>query len=352
MLRKYRLVFPVTLLALAMVALIIPSAPRWIGLVLMVLAAIFMLIASQGTYYFTKAGKILTQRKPGYMEKAMALYEKADRLGVPAQYSLIIGTIFLQYGDVEKGRRDLEEVMKSKDKKLVFQAKESLSMYYWIKKDLDKAIELCESARDMNLKNQNLYINLGTYYLKRGRTKDFKILQREAYKSKMDSIPLLDLQAEYLILTKDYKRAGNFLKSLFDQGTLTFQDPYLHFALVYISYGEVDMAIKYLKTCIEKAAFSNVALYSREDIEKMISLLESEDTKWAFVEGALKDSLSFLGGKMPDCSKKVEKPTFPPLPDFKGETISSSDIAVKKEDEPDTTLTEEDEAWLKKHQNQ
>lgn len=351
MFKKYRLVLPVSLLAISMICLTITSIPRWVSLLLMALASILMLVASRGSYYFTKAGKILTQRKPGYIEKAIALYEKADKFGVPMQYSLIIGTIFLQYGDIEKGRKDLEQVLKSKDNKLVFQAKESLSMYYWIKRDLDKAIELCESARDMGMKNQNLYINLGTYYLKKGRTKDFKILQREAYKANMDSIALIDLQAEYLILTNDYRRSGNFLKSIFDKTTLTFQDPYIHFALVYLYYGKTDIAIKYLNECLENATFSNVALYSREDIEKMISLLESDDTKWAFATEAVKNPKSFLSGKMPECSERVEEPKFEPLVEFKSESLGKNDIANGSDDEPDTTLTEEDEEWIKRHQD-
>ncbi len=352
MLKKYRTIIPFIVLAIALIVIFIPSVPRSAGIIIMGIAAILIVLSNQGTFHFARANKILSQQKPGYLEKALALYERADKFGVPAQYGLIIGTMFIQHGDIEKGRNALEEVLKSKDKKLIFQAKEALSMYYWIKRDVDKAIKLCEEAKEMGLKDRNLYINLGTYYLSKGKTKDFKQLLRDAYTARMESIILIDLQAQYLIQTNDFERAGNFLKTLFDQAKPTFEDPYLHFAIIYMHYGEISLAINYLRDCLEMVTFSNVALYKSYDIEEMISALQNETTRWAFAVGVLRNPLLFLNGKMPDYDKEINKPNdLPVLPIFQTEGIKKDDINEKSEEEPDTSLTEADEEWLRRHQD-
>lgn len=351
MLKKYKTIIPVIILAIAFITALISSVPNWISIVLMIVAAVLLVIASRGTFYFSKASKIISQRKPGFVENAIALYEKAYAAGVPHQYNLVIGTVFLQHGDIEKGKDALESVLVAKDKKLVFQAKEALSMYYWIKKDLDKAIELCESAKEMNLKDRNLYINLGSYYLAKGKTKEFKNLIKEAFRSKMESVALIDLQAQYLIELKNYKRAGNFLKSLFDQATPTFIDSYIHYAMIYMYYGEIDIAIKYLKDCLKIATFSNVSIFTTFDIEQMIEYLESVDTRWGFVDAVLSDPVAIFNGKMPTVQNGIEKPEFEKLPIFEAEGMSQKEISEKAEEEPDTSLNEEDEIWLKKHKD-
>lgn len=347
MLKKYRMVLPCALLIIALITLWIESIPKWIGLGLLALTAISLIFISRGSAYFTKANKLLSRDSNKNMEKALELYSKADKLGVPDQYGYLIGTIFMQFGDVERGKAILDDIANGKDKKLVFQAKQSLSMYYWINKDIDSAISLCESARDMNLFDRNLYINLGTYYLAKGELSEFKSLQREAYKKKMDSFPLIDLEAEYLILKGDYRRAGNFLTGLFNTKKPTFIDPYLHFAIVYMHYGKIDKAIEYLNDSLVSVTFSNVSLYSRDDIAKIISRLEDDGSKWGFVSSILENPQAVISGNLPAIDNNATKPEFPPMPAFTAEEISSSD--VKSDDEPDTSLNDDDEEWLKKH---
>lgn len=347
MLKKYRMALPCALMIIALITLWITSVPRWIGLGLLLLTALSLIFTSRGSFYFTKANKLLSRDSNKNMDKALELYSKADKLGVPDQYGYLIGTIFMQFGDVERGKAILDDIANGKDKKLVFQAKQSLSMYYWINKDIDSAISLCESARDMNLSDRNLYINLGTYYLAKGELAEFKSLQREAYQKRVDSFPLIDLEAEYLILNGDYERAGNFLTSLFNTKKPTFIDPYLHFAIVYMHYGEIEQAIGYLNDSLVSVTFSNVSLYSKNDVRKMVSILEDEDSKWGFVSSVLANPQAVISGNLPAIDNISAKPEFPPLPAFKAEEISPSD--VKSDDEPDTSLNDDDEEWLKKH---
>mgnify|MGYP003310020443 CR=1 FL=1 len=124
------------------------------GLSLLALAAVSLIFASKGTMTFSKANRIISQRKPNFLEKALPLYEKAIKEGIPEQYQLIAGTLLIQYGNMEKGKEALEELLNAKEKKIVFQAKEGLSMYYWIKKDTGRAIKVCEEAKEMGFKDK------------------------------------------------------------------------------------------------------------------------------------------------------------------------------------------------------
>ena len=351
MLKKYRTIIPVAIIAISFAMTLSQSIPKVIPVVMMAIAAILLIYTSRGTLYFSKASKALNKKEEGSMEKAIALYEKAYNAGLPYQYLFVIGTIFLQHGDIEKGKQALIDATKATDKKLAFQATEALSMYYWIKKDLDKAIELCIMARDMNLRDKNLYINLGSYYLAKGDTKEFKHVLKEAFKYKQESSALIDMQAQCLMLTGDWHRAGNFLHTLFTQTTPAYIDPYIHFAYVYMHYGDVDMARKYLSDCLEKASFSNMSLYSKEDIEEMIAALDNEKTRWAFVDNATANVLASFNGVMPSYNREITKPEFEALPTFTLEGKMQEEINEKAENEPDTSLNEEDEIWLQNHQD-
>lgn len=348
--KKYRSVPSLIILAVALVFLLNPSNPKWIGIVLLAISAIGVIFASRGTMTFSKANKIISQRKPGFLDNALPLYEKAIKQGIPEQYQLVAGTLLIQYGNMEKGKEALEELLSSREKKMVFQAKEGLSMYYWIKKDTGRAIKLCEDAKAMGLKDKNLYINLGTYYLSKNRIHDFKLLMKESYTLKLDSPALVDMQAVSAMLQGDYKRAGGLLKTIFDKMTPAYADPYVHYAMIYLHYGEKKEALSYLNKCLEVCSFSNTSILRREDVEELISAISSNDYCWAIANAINENPLELINGKIPSYkNRENKKADYTALPAFKAEIIERDDISEEDENEPNTSLSEEDEEWLKKH---
>lgn len=350
--KKYRSIPSIIILVVALLFLVNSKYPKWMGLSLLALSAASLILASKGTMTFSKANRIISQRKPGFLEKALPLYEKSIKEGIPEQYQLIAATLLIQYGNMEKGKEALEELLNIKDKKIVFQAKEGLSMYYWIKKDTGRAIKMCEDAKEMGFKDKNLYINLGTYYLAKNKLHDFKILMKESYRSKLDSPALVDMQAVCAILEGNYQKAGNLLATIFESMTPAYVDPYVHAAMVYLNFGKVETALEYLKKCLDACSFSNTSILTKEGIEKMISLLENQDTVWAFTAAMNENALGILNGKLPNYSKyDNKKPAFASLPAFKAEGIAKEDLAEDDENEPNTSLTDEDEEWLKRHKN-
>ena len=328
--RKYRSIPALIILAVALIFLLNPENPRWIGILLLALSACGLIYASRGTLTFSKANKLISQKKPGFLEKALPLYKKSIKEGIPEQYQLIAATLLIQYGDMEFGKEALEELLESREKKIVFQAKEGLSMYYWIKKDLGRAIKICEEAKEMGYKD--------------------KILMKESYRAKLDSPALVDMQAAGAILAGDYEKAGNLSKTIFDSITPAYVDPYIHRAMVYIHYGEIEMALNCLESCLDACSFSNTSILTKKDIEEMISYLKDPSSVWSFSIAVNENPLELINGRLPKHGKiENKKPLFGSLPRFKAEAISKNDLSEVDENEPNTALTDEDEEWLKKH---
>ncbi len=323
------------------------SAPSWLGVALFGAGMLLLVINSIGTLYYSKGAKYLKGSIPD-VKKALPYLEKAVKFGTDAQAEIIAGTLFVQYGDMEKGRKVLEGHIEAKDKKINGQARVSLSMYYWVKRDLDKALELAQGVYDSDYKDRNLYVNLLTYYLEKGRYKDFEKLLKESKKLGLNVPATLDLEASYYMSQSDWAKCGAVLKKLFGLTKPGFIDPYLHMAVVYLHYGEWEEAIKSLEAIGSNVEKTNTALFSGEQIELLISYIKDENTRWGLLKALENDPTILIRRTMPEVEKGVPAPTFPPLPSFK-DVLPPEEITEKDEDDIDTSLTDEDEEWIKKH---
>ena len=349
--KKYRTVPATILLFVAFFMLISGNVPKYLPLVLFALALVAYLIMARGSMYFAKANKIMQSGVKDSIEKARPYYEKAYKAGVPDNFLLYIGVLMVQYYDYETGGEILKKLSKSRNTKTAFQAKNALSMYYWIKRDINSAIEASESAKAMNLKDRNMYINLCTYYLAENNVKKFKLTLKEAYKNQLESPALLDLEAIMQILDDNYQRAGGFLKSLFEIKEPQFIDPYLHYAIIYMHYGEVDKAIKSLERGLEIAYFSNTSVVKQDEIKRIIKALENPKARDRFIKDVLSNKLDAINGRYPDEIEEKIDAEYPKLPEFIKEDIKDEDIDEKDDGDIDTSITEDDEKWLKKHQD-
>lgn len=350
--KKFRSIPGIILLFAGFVTLLVSSIPNWIGLILLASSAILLLIANRGIFTFAKGNKIITQKKtPDFLAKAMPYYEKAVKLGLPDQYTIVAGTLLLQHGNIDVGKQALEDLKDTKDKKIKYQTYESLSMYYWIKGDVDKAIKVCLEAKNMGYKDKNLFINLGAYYLAKNNTHEFKLILKECQKSNMMSTAMMDLQAACLILQGEYDKAGNTLHTIFEALTPNYIDPYIHFFMVYLHYGEFNAAIKCLNDALENSYFANTSVFKKEEVEKMIKIVENPKTKWSFLRDIEEHPEKLANGEMPTFVEEENPsiPKLPTLPEFKSTIAKKEEQNEKDDDEPDTSLTDEDEEWLRKH---
>ncbi len=348
--RKYKYIPALVSFLVAIVLFMIRPIPRWIGLIFMGIGLIFLIYAGHGSVLFAKANKRLTERKEGWKESAAELYKKALNAGLPQEFAILSATMLIQYGDMERGKEELEALTKSKTAKIRSNAYNSLGMYYWAKRDLDKAISMSLKAKEIGLKDRNIYINLGTYYLYVGKMHEFSLLLKECYTYSLQSTPIFDLHAEYLIIEGDWERAGGFLKSIFDKERPAYVDPYLHFAVVYLHYGKCDEAIKVLKDAKKNCSSNNTSLLKDGVLDRIIKLLEDDDTRWRAAIAFDRERETLFRGEIPPLDESLrEVPIFPELPKFKKESIKQEDMDAVDENDVNTNITEDDEKWLERH---
>ena len=350
-LRKFRQTALIACLFIGMLLLMQKNIPSTVSIVFFSVALVLVIWNSIGTFYYSKAAKLLQKRSKENYEKAIPYLEKAVKWGVNENGQLSAGTLMIQYGDMEKGKEILEAL--TKGSKMKEEAKISLSMYYWVKKDLDKAIELCLEAREKGKKDKNLYVNLCTYYMEKGDLKEYRKYTKECNDLSLATPATLDLEASFYMMAGDWKKAGEHLKSIFDKTVPGYKDPYIHNAMVLLHYGDWEGAVKNLRAISTNTVDSNISVYTQKEIEEIIDLIIDENTRWGMLEIVDKAPETFIKGQMPQPRKGLEKPETPALPSFVEESVGPMATEIQDEDSQDidTSLNDDDEEWLKRHQD-
>ncbi len=325
----------------------------------LVIGLVILAVLSRGNAVYAKASRIIGRRNPYEMEKGIKMMEKALDLGCSENYTVIAATLVLQHGDIEKAHKSLEEMIKSGSKNIRTSAKVSLSMYCYMKGDIDRAIKLSEEAKAEKAKNANLYANLCLYYLAANDRRNYRKTLAEAFHYNATSLNLIDIQAIFFILSNEYKKAGVTLEKLFSQVEPTYPEPYIHYAMVYLKYGHVADAVKKLRDATY-TSFSNTSLLTKEEIETAIEGLSNPKTRLLWVEAVNSDKTLSIKKGLPRI-RKVEKeecsldilPGFEALPDFRDDSFMKGERKVHDDpDDVDTELNEDDEKWLERHSNQ
>ncbi len=336
------------LLILGIFSIMNGDSLKWLGVLCFGLGIIALLINSIGTIYYAKGSKFLQSSNPD-ISKALPYLEKAVKRGTDPHSEILAATLFIQYGDMEKGRTVLEEYIDSSDKKINAQSRVSLSMYYWTKRDLDKALVLAEGVYKTGYKDRNLYVNLLTYYLEKGMYKEFEKLLKESKKVGLNLPAILDLEASYAMSRSDWATCGAKLKKLFELTLPGFIDPYLHKAVLSLHYGKWENAVKTLKDIKNNVTLTNTSIYDEAQIDTLRAYIEDKDTRWGFLKAVENDPTLLIRRVLPQIEKGCQMPLqFPQEPDYT--KIEEETTEEKNEGDIDTSLTEEDEAWLKKHQ--
>ena len=357
--KRIKQVLTVTTIGIAFIVAFMTNIPAWGKIAFFIVPLVMVTINSKGSRLMGKANQLIQKRDNSLIPQAIELYTEALRAGVTDNFQMIAATMLIQHGDPEVGRKYLEPLTTNPKKDIRCPAKISLSMYYWIKKDLGKAISLCEEVRDENYRNRNLYTNLCTYYIDRGNTKEFEKLLKEAVSTGNVGVPIYDLEAVSSMLKNNYQRAGEILTSLLASIEPSFPDPYIHMAVVKLHYGNVRDAIELMKKA-ERTVFSNTVLYAEEEIIRIREGLENPDTRLQYVT-SLQNSLSdIVNGRRiklvendkPRCEDDI-LPGYHEEPSFKENNnlnrFLNENIQEKDERELNTDITDDDEEWLRKH---
>ena len=348
--RKYRQTAMIASVFIGALFLLQPSLPKYLSISFFSIGLVLLVWNSIGTFYYGKAAKALqTRDKAGY-EKSMPYFEKALKWGVNEKCQIAAGTLILQRGDMEKGRSVLEDLTECSDPTTRENAKVSLSMYWWMKNNLDKAIELCLDAKEHGCKDKNLYVNLCTYLLEKADYKNYRKYTKECNDNNMATPATLDLECAYYMTQKDWKKAGTMLNPLVEETAPQYKDPYLHDAMIRLHYGDWEGAVKSLSAIATSCTESNTSVFTMEEIDDLITLIKDEDTRWGVLEVVDNNPLLLIRGEIPGIRRGLKKPETPAMPEFV-EVISSASSIGTEEDESDldTDLNDDDEEWIRRH---
>ena len=354
--KKYRFIPGLILLVLSLVAMSNENIPAPISMVLLLATAAVFIYSSRGTVYFSKAVKAINS---GDYEKKLygvRMMKKALDAGLSNENAVVAASVMLQNDEEERAREILEPLTKSSEKKVAGPAMSSLSMYYWLVKDYDKAIELCEKAMASGYVSRNICINLLTYYLAAGKTREFSNLLEQMGTSGASSPAVVDFLAINEMFKSNWKQAGAYLEALCVEANPGFPDAYIHFAQVCMHYGEIGKAIEMLKEALD-SDFAKYSVYTKDYVNEMIRILSDGYECVPFAEAASRDNKAILkiaNGQFPKYEKAETEftgsviPGAPQMPDFR-EIVSEQ----SQEDDRDanTELSEADEKWLRKHQD-
>ena len=199
---KNRIIVYVTLIIL-FCSLLFASLSTAECVILIIAAFLIIGVTERAYYYFIRANRIYSREDRSRYPEAMKYYKKTLAAGISPKYTVLTATILIQEGEKAAGQAALEKLIAKKgfkDQVLLSQAKCALSLAFYVDKDYERALSLCEEVLETDYRDNVLYINTCTYYLALNRTKDFKKLVEDFSRTRVTSLALLDLQVVYQML--------------------------------------------------------------------------------------------------------------------------------------------------------
>ncbi len=323
-------------------------------LTLAIMCIVIILAAKRAYFYFIRANRIYSARDISRYPEAMELYRKTLRAGISPKYTVLVSTILIQEGDKASGKAALEKLLarkKLRDEQITGQAKCALSLAYYVDKDYESALDLCRQVMQTKYRDNVLYINMCTYLLALGKVKEFKETVEEFSKKTVTSPALLDLQIVYHMLERDYRNAYVMLDSLFEKaGTFTFADPYVHMAQIWIHYHDADKAVEYLEKALEDVVFRPVTIISPNFIRTLIDNLRNPARREIALASYDRKQIDLFNGIVPiDYTGSWQFGSQEEIRQARTLAIEAAKEEELDDKEPNVELTDEDEAWLKRH---
>jgi tetratricopeptide (TPR) repeat protein len=244
------------------------------------LLLIFLFIR-RGYLYFYRAA---VAYKKDDEQKIWSNFERALKAGVDFDRKVQIGSLYIQRGDAKRGIEVLESVMNS-PKAGPFGPKAAIicSMGYWRQGEKDKAIKTLEDLSESGIRDDNLSINLETYYLETGNLKAAKKAISDGRKNNTENNGLMDNRGWYDIRMGHWQKAKELYDELINDRNAKFPEAYLHGAQVSIHYGDIEEAVDRLGWSLSKS-FSKTCMLSKDYISHLLLGLENPATRDAFAK--------------------------------------------------------------------
>lgn len=210
------------------------------------------------------------------IDEAMPWYELSYKLKhskptVKINYAYIL----LKKGDIEKAEAILNEIIKNdnlKDNDKI-NTNLNLSLIFWKKGNINKAINLLEALYNKDYKTTLIYQNLGFYYIINGNLDKALEFNKEAYNYNNSDTSILDNLAMNYYLMNDYDKAFEIYEKLIPLKP-AFVTTYYYYGLALEKIGKYEEALEALKNTLNYR-FSFLSSVSKEDVQNEISKLNN-----------------------------------------------------------------------------
>ncbi|MBO4392896.1 MAG: hypothetical protein J5800_01010 [Spirochaetales bacterium] len=343
----------------AMVGVVFLNVSIWLKIAIDVALILLFLFIRRGFIFFYRAA---VAYKKGDEDRVWKNFEKALKAGVDFERKVSIGSVYVQSGDAKRGVEILEAIM-TNPKAGNFRKNASVicSMGYWRLGNKQEAIKLLSDLRESGYRDDNLAINLETYYLETGDLKAAKKAITEGRKNNTENNGLLDNRGWYYIQMGFWQKAQEVYDELIDDRNAKFPEAYLHGAQVSIHYEDIEQAIDRLGWSSSKQ-FSKTCMVTKEYIANLLLGLENPATRADFAKAmdenyievscarpfsGLEKAVEF-DRSASDVIAPKEKPKYTPKKDTPKTASSDNDSPntdVDDDDrEPNTDLDDEDAA--------
>lgn len=216
--------------------------------------------------------------------EALEAYQKAyDQGHRESQLLMSHAVLLMRYDKCEKARDLLLEAEKHTDldEKGRKQLRINYSVCQWKLGNLDKAIELMESAGSSGMSGM-IYTTLGFYYIEKGKaTGDYSkaiSFNNEAMEYDSDDPGILDNMGQQFFFMGDHDKAYKYFSDAYNA------KPTQAATLYYIAYinwerKNYEKAQAFIEKCLEDGNFSALATITRAEAETLKAKIEQDKAR-------------------------------------------------------------------------
>lgn len=207
--------------------------------------------------------------------QALELYKKAYDMGHrEAQLLMSYAVLLMRYDRAQEAKEYLleaEHLKNELDEKGKKQLRINYSVCQWRLGNLDKAIELMESAASTGM-TAMIYTTLGYYYIERGRaTGDFSQaieFNNRAMEYDSDDAGILDNMGQQYFFMGEHDKAYEYFSRAY-QSKATQAATLYYIACINLERLNLEKAEGFIDKCLEDGNFSALATITRQQAEDL-----------------------------------------------------------------------------------
>jgi len=259
--------------------------------------------------------------------------------------------MYVQYGDMARGKKILEEYLSEPKKKananLDSIAKIILALVVKCEGNEEKAIEMLQVVKASGYKNISLSLDLITLYLDLNEIDKAKAEWEEVKDQEGQNIALDSCYGRLLLVTGEYQKAYELFSDLVKKPA-RLVSTFVHCAQCFIHFGQVKEALSALQVA-SKCVFNHTSPFTKETVEGMYLALKDPKTRIATAKAMDRniDVIARGGAFTP-----IEN-SYPPCDADRLEGFDTLRPKIERKQKaerlPNTEITEEDETYLKTH---